>query len=201
MRYLAMMCRIVISRAMIARTMSLGAMIAGAIIFSSTSYALTLDEYAADPKGYVLFMRHALAPGTGDPAHFDINDCQTQRNLSDTGREQARQIGERLKKADLKIAAILTSQWCRCTDTAKELGLGPVTAEPGLNSFYQGIVPKQATLAQLREKLAQIDAEDGITVMVTHFVTIAAITDIGVSSGGMVSYNPQTGEARVIGVE
>jgi len=201
MRYLAMICRIVTARVMITGAMITGVMVAGAVIFSSPGHALTLDEYAADPKGYVLFIRHALAPGTGDPAHFDINDCQTQRNLSDTGREQARQIGERLKKADLKIAAILTSQWCRCAETAEEMGLGPVIAEPGLNSFYQGIVPKQATLARLRQKLAQIDGGDGITVMVTHFVTISAITDIGVSSGGMVSYNPRTGDARIVGVK
>lgn len=177
------------------------ALFAWITLFSASSHALSLEEYAADPKGYILFIRHALAPGTGDPAHFDVNDCQTQRNLSDAGREQARQIGKRLRDADLKIAAILTSQWCRCKDTAQEMGLGPFTAEPGLNSFYQDIVPKQATLARLREKLAEIDKEEGITLMVTHFVTISAITGIGVSSGGMVSYNPQTGDARIIGVE
>ena len=174
---------------------------AWAVIFSTSGHALSLDEYAAEPTGYVLFIRHALAPGTGDPANFDVNDCQTQRNLSPAGRAQARKIGKRLRVANLKIAAILTSQWCRCADTAEEMRLGPVTAEPGLNSFYQDIVPKQETLAQLRKKLAEIDAQNGVTVMVTHFVTISAITAIGVSSGGMVSYNPQTRDAHVIGVE
>ena len=165
----------------------------------SISHALSLDEYAANPDGHVLFIRHALAPGSGDPSHFKVEDCQTQRNLSAAGREQARKIGARLRAAKLQISAILTSQWCRCKDTATEMRLGPVSSAPGLNSFYQGIVPKKETLASLTKRLDSLDGRDGVTIMVTHFVTISAITGIGVSSGGMVSYNPQTGIAKVIG--
>lgn len=163
--------------------------------------AMSLEEYAALPQGSVLFIRHALAPGTGDPSHFRIDDCKTQRNLSQEGRAQAREIGDDLRKSNIKIAALLSSQWCRCLETAKEMALGPVTPEPGLNSFYQDIVPKEATLAKLREKLAEIDSNNGITIMVTHYVTIAQITGIGVASGQMVSYNPQTGQARIIGTK
>ena len=165
----------------------------------SIGHALSLDDYAANPDGHVLFVRHALAPGSGDPSHFKVEDCQTQRNLSAAGREQARKIGARLRAAKLQISAILTSQWCRCKDTATEMGLGPVGSAPGLNSFYQGIVPKKETLASLTKRLDSLDGRDGVTIMVTHFVTISAITGIGVSSGGMVSYNPQTGVAKVIG--
>ena len=165
----------------------------------SIGLALSLDDYAANPDGHVLFIRHALAPGSGDPSHFKVEDCQTQRNLSAAGREQAREIGARLRYAKLQISAILTSQWCRCKDTATEMGLGPVSSAPGLNSFYQGIVPKKGTLASLTKRLDSLDGRNGITIMVTHFVTISAITGIGVSSGGMVSYNPQTGVAKVIG--
>ena len=165
----------------------------------SIGHALSLDEYAANPDGHVLFIRHALAPGSGDPSHFKVEDCQTQRNLSAAGREQARKIGARLRAAKLQISAILTSQWCRCKDTATEMGLGPVSSAPGLNSFYQGIVPKKETLASLTTRLDRLDGRDGVTIMVTHFVTISAITGIGVPSGGMVSYNRQTGIAKVIG--
>ena len=165
----------------------------------SIGHALSLNDYAANPDGHVLFIRHALAPGSGDPSHFKVEDCQTQRNLSAAGREQARKIGARLRAAKLQISAILTSQWCRCKDTATEMGLGPVSSAPGLNSFYQGIVPKKETLASLTKRLDSLNGRDGITIMVTHFVTISAITGIGVSSGGMVSYNPQTRVAKVIG--
>ena len=165
----------------------------------SIGHAFSLDDYAANPDGHVLFIRHALAPGSGDPSHFKVEDCQTQRNLSAAGREQARKIGARLRAAKLQISAILTSQWCRCKDTATEMGLGPVSSAPSLNSFYQGIVPKKETLASLTKRLDSLNGRDGITIMVTHFVTISAITGIGVSSGGMVSYNPQTRVAKVIG--
>ena len=169
------------------------------VCWPSIGHALSLDDYAANPDGHVLFIRHALAPGSGDPSHFKVEDCQTQRNLSVAGREQARQIGARLRAANLKISNILSSQWCRCKDTATEMGLGPVNLAPGLNSFYQGIVPKKDTLASLTKRLDSLDGGDGITIMVTHFITISAITGIGVSSGGMVSYNPQTGVAKLIG--
>ena len=160
--------------------------------------AITLETYAKNPDGYILFIRHALAPGTGDPSHFRLQDCQTQRNLSRQGVDQAKELGARLSQAGLKIAEIFTSQWCRCKDTARALALGEVVEEPGLNSFYQDIVPRKETLARLRQKLGQIDEGKGITIMVTHFVTISAITRIGVSSGGMVSYNPKTGHAMPI---
>ena len=165
----------------------------------SIGHALSLDDYAANPDGHVLFIRHALAPGSGDPPHFKLEDCHTQRNLSAAGREQARQIGARLRAANLKISTILSSQWCRCKDTATEMGLGPVSLAPGLNSFYQGIMPKEEILASLTKRLDSLDGRDGITIMVTHFVIISAITGIGVSSGGMVSYNPQIRVAKLRG--
>ena len=168
------------------------------MIWPVIGQAITLEAYAKDPDGYILFIRHALAPGTGDPSHFRLQDCQTQRNLSQQGVEQAKGLGTQLSQAGLKIADIFTSQWCRCKDTARALALGEVIEEPGLNSFYQNFAPKKETLARLRQKLSQIDEAKGITIMVTHFVTISAITGIGVSSGGMVSYNPKTGHAMPI---
>ena len=169
-----------------------------AMIWPVTAQAITLETYAEKPDGYILFIRHALAPGTGDPPHFSLEDCQTQRNLNQQGLDQARKLGAQLSKAGLNIADIFTSQWCRCKDTARALALGEVIEEPGLNSFYQDIVPKKETLARLQQKLVQIDESKGITIMVTHFVTISAITGIGVSSGGMVSYNPKTRQAMPI---
>jgi len=168
------------------------------MIWPVIGQAITLEAYAKNPDGYILFIRHALAPGTGDPSHFRLQDCQTQRNLSQQGVDQAKELGAQLSQAGLKIADIFTSQWCRCKDTARALALGEVIEEPRLNSFYQDFAPKKETLARLRQKLGQIDEAKGITIMVTHFVTISAITGIGVSSGGMVSYNPKTGHAMPI---
>ena len=146
--------------------------------------------------GTVLFMRHALAPGFGDPDHFSIKDCNTQRNLDETGRAQARAIGEKLAAADIKFSAIYSSYWCRCLETAKLLGLGAVTPFEGLNSFFQSHAPQDATLAKLRQKLGSLSRSAPASLMVTHSVTIRAITGMSVSSGGLVIYDLKTGTAR-----
>ena len=79
---------------------------------------------AADLSGKVVFMRHALAPGNGDPNHFDLESCSTQRNLDEEGRQQAKRIGEKLRDRQIRFAAIYSSEWCRCRETAKLLNMG-----------------------------------------------------------------------------
>ena len=156
---------------------------------------LTLAELAARPQGQILFMRHALAPGGGDPPDFALRNCASQRNLDATGRAQAAAIGGALAAARIQPDLIASSQWCRCLETARLLGLGEVMELDGLNSFYQNIVPKQETLAKLRAYIGQLP-EDQLVVMVTHFVTIQAMTGLAVGSGGMVAYDRKTGQAR-----
>lgn len=157
-----------------------------------------IDEIDAD----VLFLRHALAPGFGDPARFRIDDCRTQRNLSLSGRDQARRIGAYLRNETIDIRVILSSRWCRCVETAAELGLGPFTTHDGLNSFFDGHVDRDETIELLR---AQLDRTAGtrtdgqVTLMVTHQVVITAITGIAPQSGGFVAYNSRTGAARRAG--
>ena len=157
-----------------------------------------IDEIDAD----VLFLRHALAPGFGDPARFSIDDCRTQRNLSLSGRDQARRIGAYLRNETIDIRMILSSRWCRCVETAAELGLGPFTTHDGLNSFFDGHVDRDETIELLR---AQLDRTAGtrtdgqVTLMVTHQVVITAITGIAPQSGGFVAYNSRTGAARRAG--
>ena len=68
--------------------------------------------------GKLIFIRHAYAPGSGDPDNFNLNDCSTQRNLSNEGRNQAKNIGEFLKKNKIKIEKVISSEWCRCKDTS-----------------------------------------------------------------------------------
>ena len=146
--------------------------------------------------GTVIFMRHALAPGTGDPKKFSISDCTTQRNLDDTGRAQARTIGAKMAAASIKFSAIYSSYWCRCLETARLLGMGAVIPFDGLNSFFQNHVPRDATLTKLRNKLKSLPPSAHATLMVTHFVTIRAITGLSVASGGLVIYDLKTGAAR-----
>ena len=170
------------------------------IIFSKSGFAIsyTLDEYAKNPFGNILFVRHALAPGYGDPQKFDLNECSTQRNLNGIGREQAYRIGENIKEAGIKFIKIYSSQWCRCIETAEYMNVGKINVEPGLNSFFQGIVTKEKTLSILRERLKAIESNKQFVLMVTHQVTITAVTGITVSSGGVVAFNSKSGESREV---
>ena len=146
--------------------------------------------------GTVIFLRHAIAPGSGDPKNFDLDDCQTQRNLDEAGRQQARAIGKRIAAAKLNLAGIYSSEWCRCLETALLLDLGAVTPFDGLNSFYQNHAPRDATLFKLNSKLANLPHNGAPVIMVTHYVTIQAIANIAVPSGGAVLYDLTTGYAR-----
>ena len=157
-----------------------------------------IDEINAD----VLFLRHALAPGFGDPDNFSIHDCRTQRNLSQAGREQSRRIGQYLRDEAIEIEVILSSRWCRCVETAAELGLGTFTTHDGLNSFFDSHVDRAETIRLLRAYMDRMNASSAngpVTLMVTHQVVITAITGIAPQSGGFVAYNSRTGAVKRAG--
>ena len=139
----------------------------------------------------VIFLRHALAPGVGDPENFMKEDCSTQRNLNDKGRLQARLIGNYLRSTNLKFSQILTSEWCRCIDTAKELNLGQWTTFSGLNSFFQVYEKKDQVMNKLQKKLDSLGYSD-LALFVTHQVVISEQTGIVPRSGEMVLYNSIT---------
>jgi phosphohistidine phosphatase SixA len=146
-----------------------------------------------------LLLRHALAPGTGDPAEFRLDDCATQRNLSAAGREQARAIGERLRAQGIAQAEVYSSQWCRCLETARLLDLGSVTALPALNSLFGDRAGGGAQTAALRDFLSA-GPRAAPVVLVTHQVNIAALTGQGARSGEIVVVAlPFEGEGSVLG--
>ena len=147
------------------------------------SLVLADDWEALDVPGAVAIMRHALAPGGGDPAGFDVDDCTTQRNLDDRGRAQAEAIGAALRARGYMFDTVLTSQWCRCRDTAKLMNVGPVTEEPALNSFFQDRSTRDAQTAAAR---ALVQNASGPMMMVTHQVNITALTGVFPASGEIV---------------
>ena len=138
--------------------------------------------------GHVALMRHARAPGTGDPARFQLDDCTTQRNLDDTGREQARRTGAAFRARDIKVARVLSSQWCRCRETAELLDLAPVEDLPALNSFFADSTQRTPQTAQLRRYLAELERSGPSVVLVTHQVNITAL----------IGYYPASGEIDVL---
>ncbi|SDU43429.1 histidine phosphatase family protein [Stappia sp. ES.058] len=144
------------------------------------------DAWAAlKQPGAIAVMRHALAPGTGDPAGFTLGNCTTQRTLDDRGRAQARKIGDRLRAEGVSFDRVLTSQWCRCRETARLLALGAVEDLPALNSFFTQRARRDA---QTRETLALLRARpaDEAVLLVTHQVNITALTGVYPASGEIV---------------
>jgi phosphohistidine phosphatase SixA len=136
--------------------------------------------------GHILMIRHAYAPGTGDPSHFKIGDCTTQRNLGDRGRSQARAIGDWLRSKGIKKAKVYSSQWCRCLETAALLNFVSVTELPALNSFFELPQNREPNIRALQSFIADIDTTGDLIILVTHYVTILEITGQGVSSGESV---------------
>ena len=133
----------------------------------------------------VALMRHATAPGTGDPADFALGDCATQRNLSADGRAQARATGAWLRAAGLNAAEVYSSQWCRCLETARLLELGPVSELPALNSFFGERSREPAQTAALAAFLRARQSQAPL-ILVTHQVNISAFTDAFMRSGELV---------------
>ncbi len=142
------------------------------------------DWAALERPGAIALMRHALAPGTGDPGNFDVNDCSTQRNLDARGRDQARRIGAALRERGIAFDAVWTSQWCRCRDTAELLDMGDVTEVPSLNSHFAGRGDRAAQTAATLERLRAAKGE--ALMLVTHQVNISALTGSFARSGEIV---------------
>ena len=150
-------------------------------VSAATDQAEIIDRLNAG--GHILMIRHALAPGNGDPPNFKIGDCATQRNLDDVGRDQARSIGVWLRNNGVTSARVYSSQWCRCLETARLLNLGPVQELAALNSFYERTQDREPNLKALNDFIAQQPVKGELIILVTHFVTIAGIAGTGVSSG------------------
>jgi phosphohistidine phosphatase SixA len=139
-------------------------------------------ERLAQP-GHVLLLRHANAPGVGDPPGMDLSECSTQRNLDNAGRAHAKQLGVRLREAGIRRARIYTSQWCRCRETARLLDVGEVHELPALNSTFGRAEQKESQIRALREFIDTLPRNDMPVVLVTHQITITALTGDYPSSG------------------
>ena len=134
----------------------------------------------------IIFIRHAIAPGNGDPPNFDILDCSTQRNLNKDGKLQALKIGKFFKKNDIKITEVLSSEWCRCKDTSK-IAFGNYETKNFLNSFYDDRFSENKDKQILDfQKFIRNWNKTGNLVLVTHYIVISEILNIATSSGEIV---------------
>ena len=136
--------------------------------------------------GKLIFIRHAYAPGNGDPAGFNLNDCSTQRNLSDDGRKQAQRIGEFFTKNKIEIDKVLSSEWCRCKETAK-IAFKNYSTNSFLNSFYSSKFSKNKDkqVKAFNYYVKNLESKKNL-IFVTHYVFISEVLNYGPSSGEIV---------------
>ena len=178
------------------------------LIFALTTQISSANELAiwdklqgTAPKGYVLLLRHSLAPGVGDPANFTLNDCSTQRNLSAVGRKDARDVGQWLQRRQIKIARVESSRWCRAVETATLLNLGKVRLNKNLDSLFQETdALNHPQTIKVRKQIVSHRNKSGLLVLVGHFVNIGVLTNVGVDSGeGVLVRADGKGNIKVVG--
>lgn len=151
--------------------------------------------------GAVALMRHARAPGTGDPPGFRPGECGTQRNLSEGGRTQAAALGTRFRAEGVAVAEVRSSSWCRALDTAKlAFPAIPATPEPGLDSFFADRGSGAEQTARIRALIEGWAGRPGTLVLVSHQVNITALTRVYPADAETVVLRPRPGDGfEVVG--
>jgi broad specificity phosphatase PhoE len=182
------------------RLLILGVALGG--LFSDTPVVAADGEAVWDllrSGGQVVVMRHASTePGVGDPPGFRLEDCQTQRNLSAAGREEARRLGQAFRARSIPIGQVLSSRWCRCLETAR-LAFGTVEPWAPLDSFFNDRSRADAQTQAVRELIAE-RPPGGNLILVSHQVNITALTQLFPAPGEMIVLTPLgNGEFRVAG--
>ncbi|MCO5163818.1 MAG: histidine phosphatase family protein [Mesorhizobium sp.] len=178
----------------------LRSLIVALALFTATSAGATEAAWALLREGgHVVLLRHAFAPGSGEPANFNIEKCNTQRNLSDAGRQQARKIGALFAARAAPVERVLASRWCRTIETAR-LAFRPDNLEPfaALDPFAADSPAKDAQSKDVLEEIRNWSGS-GNMVMVTHQENIAALTGQSSRDGEAVIVRPQDDGLHVLG--
>ena len=151
--------------------------------------------------GKLIFIRHAYAPGSGDPSNFNLNDCSTQRNLSDEGRKQAEYIGEFFRNNHIIVDKVLSSEWCRCKETSL-IAFKDFETKSFLNSFFSPKFSdnKNIQITNLKKYIENWNSDKNL-VLVTHYVMINEILNYAPSSGEIVVSNDKFEKIGSIQIE
>ena len=159
------------------------------LVFSNQAFSNDDLIQSLKEGGKIIFIRHAYAPGGGDPDNFDVNDCSTQRNLNNEGISQSKLIGEFFVKNKIQIDQVLSSEWCRCKDTAKYAFKNFKTFN-ALNSFFSSKFAQNEDkqIKDLKHFIQNWKSEKNL-VLVTHYVVISSMLNMAVGSGVIVITN------------
>ena len=139
--------------------------------------------------GHVVLMRHAVTtPGVGDPPGFRLDDCSTQRNLTDEGRRDARRVGEEFRKREIGVEDVMSSPWCRCIETGK-LAFGKAEASSALSNLFTHPQNRERQVREMRDLISAPRA--GNRVLVSHGATVLALTGVSLGTAEMLIVTPQ----------
>tara|TARA_B100000401_G_C52453964_1_gene553348 strand:+ start:71 stop:628 length:558 start_codon:yes stop_codon:yes gene_type:complete len=176
------------------------------IIFISLTTAIKADSNKKlinhlEDGGKLIFIRHAYAPGSGDPSNFNLNDCLTQRNLSENGKKQAQNIGKFFKKNKIKLDKVFSSEWCRCKETAS-IAFENYEIKSFLNSFFDPKFAKykDIQIINLKKYINNWESDKNL-VLVTHYVMITEVLGYSPSSGEIVVSNKEFEKIGSIKIE
>jgi phosphohistidine phosphatase SixA len=173
------------------------------VVAAALAGSARADEAAAwqalRQDAVVALLRHAEAPGVGDPPGWRLDDCATQRNLSERGRAEARAVGARLRQERIRIARVLSSPWCRCLETARLVDVGAVQQEPTFGNAFV-LSDRRGDLREGGRAVIDRWRGPGVLLVVTHGENIRALTGQSPSTGEIVVVAPRAGgELKVIG--
>ena len=158
------------------------------ISFNTTILANSNEDLQSllDEGGKLIFIRHAYAPGSGDPDNFDLSNCASQRNLNQEGIDQAKNINKFFLKKHMDNSSVISSEWCRCKQTAK-YAFKNYKIKSFLNSFFSKKFEhnKAKQIKELKEFIKKWNGKDNL-IFVTHYVVISEILSISVSSGEII---------------
>jgi len=167
-------------------TLVIAVMLAAGAARASDHAARAWEALRGD--GHVALIRHASAPGVvGDPGGFRLDDCATQRNLSEAGRAEARALGDRFRAQKVKVGKLISSQWCRCRQTAELMDIGPVEEAPTFNNAFV-----------LREQRAELTAGARAVIAAWRGPGTLVIATHGENILALLGFRPAEGEVIVV---
>ncbi len=162
------------------------------IFLWTASVGLASEQHVWDALrdgGKVVLIRHSRTiSGIGDPAGYSLDNCQSQRYLSEDGKDQSRRMGARFREEAVPVGDVFSSEWCRCYETA-ELAFGRYELWPALNSFFDDYSTRDRQTEEVRKRTVAYGGDANL-ILVTHQVNITALTRRGVASGEAVVLNP-----------
>lgn len=142
--------------------------------------------------GQVVLIRHAATDmSQRDAVGAPLSDCARQRNLTEDGREDARLIGAAFRARGVPVGRVLSSDYCRCLETAR---LAFERVEPWL-PLQQSLTNAEIQARRTSEirALASEPPAGGNLVLVTHQFTIRILTGIQIDEGELLILTPRGG--------